>query len=344
MKILSYLLSACLISFSFVGFTGCSDDDPKDPNQSSTNGSNDPDDPNTPGTPSENQPVVSNPVTGLCDKYDTKWKFYYSNGKMTGGTDNDGYTFKFTSTPFTITENHKDDGGYDKTIYSNIRLNKNGYITQANYLNEGSETYEGETETWKYTGTITLSYNNDEYISKVIMNVKIEEDGEYCGTGKNEITFTWNEGNLITVDSKYHSEDIEEGIDDGRSLTTFNYSSGQLNSGIYLSDFMDDITEHYFWYAGLLGKPSRLVPVHVSIEENYDNGNYQNTVSYTITTNYNGDATVSGLTLHHEQYNYDNNIQFFYGGAYPNFDDEAQYQLNQAFKKSFARKHSARRK
>lgn len=343
MKILSYLLSACLISFSFVGFTGCSDDDPKDPNQSSTNGSNDPNDPNTPGTPSENQPVVSNPVTGLRTQNNTKWKFYYSNGKMTGGTDDDGYTFKFTSTPFTITENYKEEDGYDKIIYSNIQLNKYGYVTQANYLNEGSETYGGETETWKYTGTISISYNNDEYISKVIMNAKYEEDGEYCGTERNEISFTWNEGNLITVDSKYHSEDIEEGIDDGRDVTTFNYSSGQPNSGIYLSDFAD-FAEPYFWYAGLLGKPSRLVPVHVSIEDIEDNGNYQYSESYTITANYNGDATVSGLTLHHEQYNYDSNIQFFYGGAYPNFDDKAQYQLNQAVKKSFARKHSARRK
>lgn len=143
MKILNYLLSACIMSSALVGFTGCSEDDPNDQNQSSTNGSNDPDDPNTPGTPSENQPVVSNPVTGLCERNNIKWKFYYSNGKMTGGTDDDGYTFKFTSTPFTITENYKDEDGYDKIVYSNIQLNKNGYVTQANYFNEGSETYGG---------------------------------------------------------------------------------------------------------------------------------------------------------------------------------------------------------
>ena len=344
MKILNYLLSACIMSSALVGFTGCSEDDPNDQNQSSTNGSNDPDDPNTPGTPSENQPVVSNPVTGLCTRYNTKWKFYYSNGKMTGGTDNNGTSFKFTSTPFTITSKWEGEYGYDKEVISNIRLNQNGYITSANYLYEGSETYAGETETWKYTGTITVSYINNEYINKIIMNAKVVEDGEECGTEHNEFTFTWNEGNLITVNTKYHSEDIEEGIDDGNSLTTFNYSSGQLNSGIYLSDFYEDITGPYFWYAGLLGKPSKQIPTHVSyIDEVNDETPY--TYNYNIRANYNGDATVSSITLLTEDgYEYDNNIQFFYGGAYPNFDDHATYQLNQAFKKSFARKHSARRK
>lgn len=339
MKILSYLLSACLISFSFVGFTGCSDDDPKDPNDP-----NNPEAPVNPNTPDANQPVVTNPVTGLTTRYGSKWKFNYSNGKMVSGTNSDGSSFSFGANPFTITSKWEGEYGYDKEVISNIRLNQNGYITSANYLYEGSETYAGETETWKYTGTITVSYINNEYINKIIMNAKVVEDGEECGTEHDEFTFTWNEGNLITVNTKYHSEDIEEGIDDGNSLTTFNYSSGQLNSGIYLSDFYEDITGPYFWYAGLLGKPSKQIPTHVSyIDEVNDETPY--TYNYNIRANYNGDATVSSITLLTEDgYEYDNNIQFFYGGAYPNFDDEEQYQLNQAVKKSFARKHSARRK
>lgn len=342
MKILNYLLSACIMSTALCCFTGCSEDDPDGQSQSSTNATDDQD---QSGTPSPDQPIVSNPVTGLCDRYNTKWKFYYSNGRMSGGTDNDGDIFKFTSNPFTITETWEDESGYDKEVYSNIQLNKNGYITNANFVYEGSETYAGNTETWKYTGSISISYQNDEYISKIIMNAQVEENGESAGTENGEFTFTWNEGNLISVNSKYlDTNDEEESYNEGSSLITFNYNSGQLNnSGIYLSDFTGDITEHYFWYAGLLGKPSKQIPVHVSTIEEYNNG-YQYTENYTITANYNGDATVSGLILRNEQYGYESNISFFYGGAYPDFDNGDLYKLNRTTKKSFIKRRLARNK
>lgn len=347
MKILNYLLSACIMSSALAGLTGCSEDDPN-PNgqdQTTNGGSNDPNAPNTPGTPDANQPVVSNPVTGLCDNDDHRWKFDYSNGKMIGATDEDGFTYKFTTNPFTISAYGEDKSGYEKTVYSNIQLNRKGYITQANYQNEGRETYfDGETDktyTWKYTATISISYQNDEYISKIIMNGKEEHDGGYRGTDKEEFTFTWNEGNLTSIDEKWYYEDTLDGAGEGTHSTTFNYNGGQKNSGIYLSDFTDDIIEHLFWYAGLLGKPTRLMPVHASIEA--INGDDPYSRSYTITSHYNGDGTVSGFTLFHEQDEYEIPVQFFYNGAYPDLNEKATYQLNKAIKNPFERKHTTRR-
>lgn len=346
MKILNYLLSACIMSSALVGFTGCGDDDPKD-NQQSTNTPGDPNNPEesgSPNTPDPNQPVVANPITGLATRYNNKWKFNYTNGKMVGGTNNEGTTFSFGTNPFTITSSWADENGFDKEIYSNIKLNKNGYIISANYFDEGKETYPEETETWKYVGTISISYINDEYINKVIMDGKLIENGEDAGTVHNEITFTWNDGNIVSIYCKYHEENDEGDFDEGNSLTTFNYTAGQLNSGIYLTDFFEDFTDPYFWYSDLLGKPGKQVPTHVNyVDEVNQEDPYR--YSYDITANYNGDATVSSLTLHDDNHDYDNNyIQFFYNGAYPNFDDEAQYQLNKAVKKSLIKRHSARRK
>ena len=242
------LWTCCLLA---VGFASCSDDDEKKT------------DPTPPGDQATTTPDVSQdlgiqfPVTSINGSWEV---FNYTDGKLTSGTlSNPNGTFTISHNPLTIkVEMQYGDSGDESSVetYTNIKVNDKGFATSATY--QSTDVYDGETE--KTNGQATMAYDADGHITEKQVNS--------TGPGYTEnykITYTWNNGNLLSVQVEdRYSDNEESGV-----LTTiykYTYGEGQPNPGIYF-DGMWYMTYDFMWYAGLFGKTTKDIPTSVKYTE-----------------------------------------------------------------------------
>lgn len=220
-------------------------------------------DPTPPGDQATTTPDVSQdlgiqfPVTSINGSWEV---FNYTDGKLTSGTlSNPNGTFTISHNPLTIkVEMQYGDSGDESSVetYTNIKVNDKGFATSATY--QSTDVYDGETE--KTNGQATMAYDADGHITEKQVNS--------TGPGYTEnykITYTWNNGNLLSVQVEdRYSDNEESGV-----LTTiykYTYGEGQPNPGIYF-DGMWYMTYDFMWYAGLFGKTTKDIPTSVKYTE-----------------------------------------------------------------------------
>ena len=271
-----YLLWTCCLLAA--GFASCSDDDEKKT------------DPTPPGDQATTTPDVSQdlgiqfPVTSINGSWEV---FNYTDGKLTSGTlSNPDGTFTISHNPLAIKVEMQYGGSGDESsveTYTNIKVNDKGFATSATY--QSTDVYDGETE--KTNGQATMAYDADGHITEKQVNS--------TGSGYTEnykITYTWNNGNLLSVQVEdRYSDNEESGV-----LTTiykYTYGEGQPNPGSYF-DGMWYMTYDVMWYTGLFGKPTKDIPTSVKYTE-IEDGQVYYEYEKTLVPHYNENGSLASL-------------------------------------------------
>ena len=302
------LWTCCLLA---VGFASCSDDDEKKT------------DPTPPGDQATTTPDVSQdlgiqfPVTSINGSWEV---FNYTDGKLTSGTlSNPNGTFTISHNPLTIkVEMQYGDSGDESSVetYTNIKVNDKGFATSATY--QSTDVYDGETE--KTNGQATMAYDADGHITEKQVNS--------TGPGYTEnykITYTWNNGNLLSVQVEdRYSDNEESGV-----LTTiykYTYGEGQPNPGIYF-DGMWYMTYDFMWYAGLFGKTTKDIPTSVKYTE-IEDGQVYYEYEKTLVPHYNENGSLASLEYWNAAGYVERTYTFGYNGqAVEAYVDPAQKSL-----------------
>ena len=302
------LWTCCLLA---VGFASCSDDDEKKT------------DPTPPGDQATTTPDVSQdlgiqfPVTSINGSWEV---FNYTDGKLTSGTlSNPNGTFTISHNPLTIkVEMQYGDSGDESSVetYTNIKVNDKGFATSATY--QSTDVYDGETE--KTNGQATMAYDADGHITEKQVNS--------TGPGYTEnykITYTWNNGNLLSVQVEdRYSDNEESGV-----LTTiykYTYGEGQPNPGIYF-DGMWYMTYDFMWYAGLFGKTTKDIPTSVKYTE-IEDGQVYYEYEKTLGPHYNENGSLASLEYWNAAGYVERTYTFGYNGqAVEAYVDPAQKSL-----------------
>ncbi len=302
------LWTCCLLA---VGFASCSDDDEKKT------------DPTPPGDQATTTPDVSQdlgiqfPVTSINGSWEV---FNYTDGKLTSGTlSNPNGTFTISHNPLTIkVEMQYGDSGDESSVetYTNIKVNDKGFAKSATY--QSTDVYDGETE--KTNGQATMAYDADGHITEKQVNS--------TGPGYTEnykITYTWNNGNLLSVQVEdRYSDNEESGV-----LTTiykYTYGEGQPNPGIYF-DGMWYMTYDFMWYAGLFGKTTKDIPTSVKYTE-IEDGQVYYEYEKTLVPHYNENGSLASLEYWNAAGYVERTYTFGYNGqAVEAYVDPAQKSL-----------------
>ena len=302
------LWTFCLLA---VGFASCSDDDEKKTA------------PTPPGDQATTTPDVSQdlgiqfPVTSINGSWEV---FNYTDGKLTSGTlSNPDGTFTISHNPLTIkVEMQYGDSGDESSVetYTNIKVNDKGFATSATY--QSTDVYDGETE--KTNGQATMAYDADGHITEKQVNS--------TGPGYTEnykITYTWNNGNLLSVQVEdRYSDNEESGV-----LTTiykYTYGEGQPNPGIYF-DGMWYMTYDFMWYAGLFGKTTKDIPTSVKYTE-IEDGQVYYEYEKTLVPHYNENGSLASLEYWNAAGYVERTYTFGYNGqAVEAYVDSAQKSL-----------------
>lgn len=248
------------------------------------------DNPTPPGDQATTTPNVSQdlgiqfPVTSI----NTNWNntvFNYTEGRLTSGTMTNG-KFAISHNPLAIKVEREYGGNGDESsveTYTDIKVNDKGFATSATY--QSTDVYGDEIE--KTNGLATMAYDTDGHITEKQVNS--------TGAGYTEnykITYTWKNGNLISVQVEdRYSDNGESGI-----LTTiykYTYGEGQPNPGIYF-DGMWYMTYDFMWYAGLFGKPTKDIPTSVKYTE-IEDGQVYYEYEKTLVPHYNENGSLASL-------------------------------------------------
>lgn len=290
-----FVCALCMLS---VGFVSCSDDDGEEAggNGGFSGGS---------GTPAMEAPAVSGagiqfPVTSVNDGYG--WVYYsYANGRMTGGwLDNEDYSFWFTSNPLTIQTN-------DSEVYRNIKVNDSGFITYCEY----ASTPEGDCAEYV---SVSCAYDGEGHLTLEKGKYWDDEGGNSEFTG----TYTWSNGNLVKYD-----ENVVE-TEDGEVYTMgtvieLEYDEGRYpNPGIFFDkDGVDagPFLETQFYYAGMLGRCCKNIPVRAT-KTWYEDGESYGSNKIEITgVEYNENGSVKNVST--QEYGYSHTYQYGYEPVTP---------------------------
>ncbi|MDR2994334.1 MAG: DUF4595 domain-containing protein [Bacillus cereus] len=253
MSILKKITWSILCASCFAVFTACSNDD------------DNVDNPN----PTSKQPKSISDMTmsykdGVLDKIETtdgkRITFNYS--LKTKSTNNNVQYTKMTI--------EDEDGA---KMYFELKLNENGFIKSC------IETYEntGDEEQDNAIDTLEFDYN----ANGQLIYMKRSEGG-------NEVTnIKYEDGNIVAVSMK--SEEDEEGLNTKVFYTSNDISTAIENkNNIMLFDitFGIDMDEmKYAYWAGLLGKATKHLPIKIAYIENSEDEDIE-TFEWTITDNY----------------------------------------------------------
>lgn len=210
------------------------------------------------------------------------------------------------------------DSGDESSVetYTNIKVNDKGFATSATY--QSTDVYDGETE--KTNGQATMAYDADGHITEKQVNS--------TGPGYTEnykITYTWNNGNLLSVQVEdRYSDNEESGV-----LTTiykYTYGEGQPNPGIYF-DGMWYMTYDFMWYAGLFGKTTKDIPTSVKYTE-IEDGQVYYEYEKTLVPHYNENGSLASLEYWNAAGYVERTYTFGYNGqAVEAYVDPAQKSL-----------------
>lgn len=300
MKKYLFLAVCCMLA---TGFTACSDDDDNG-NEGGGSGT---------GTPANNAPNVSESLgiehlVTSTSGFSTA-TFNYSNGKMTSGITESSTNFVITENPLRISMSYTGEYGSETSNFTDIKTNNNGFIT---YLKGQTEEVYYD-DTYSSTGVANLEYDGDSHLIK--MTTYVTEDGYSYTT---PTTFTWVNGNLTEMVNKY--EESEDGITYSEITTyTFEYDENAAvnpNPGIFF-DGMDYELYDFMWYAGLLGKHTKNIPVKItfkSIEQENGETTNEYSSSKTVDVTYNPNGSVESITYTDTNYGYPSTVYYGYNG------------------------------
>ncbi len=270
MKLLRFFQVA-LIATVMLGFSACGDDEP-DPNVEKTeNGNGQSDGENGTDVPLLEQVGILFPVTSISGwLQDDYMVFDYADGRVTGGM-YDEVPFTIYTNPLRIVGEGRGEGWYERDVFSNIKVNSHGFVTYADAVYEGEEYYYENgplRDKWYMTGSYTMSYDNDGHLIK--LSAYMEEDGDW---ERCDVNFTWRDGDLVKAVKSFtwNNEEEEEFDCEDRTTQTFEFGQVRTNPGIFMPEIIVDI--EYWYYVGLLGKPSKHIPTSwMEKEEDIENG------------------------------------------------------------------------
>lgn len=244
------ILQSILILFASTFCTSCSNDDN--------------DQENIGGIVAQTTPLlesigVIHPVKSINQNSWNKIIFNYSHGRMVSGNDMEDEigNFTITSDPLKISAYYEDQYDSSQTSYSMLRTNEQGFLTYGKEQTINTTTEGGETITETFENTFKAEYDNNGYI----IHLTVEWiDHETSGDQKTieERHYTWKNDNLI----KFEEKETENGETE-TYIITYSYDNNatkNLNSGIFFGiNYNNTIT-----YSGLLGRPSKNIPVSTS--------------------------------------------------------------------------------
>jgi len=203
-----------------------------------------------------------------------------------------GLPVKSITHTFSATENHEHTNfvfNYSNNVLvsgtSQIRFTASGQIlsepSESFNLTRSATTISGNIDGQPFTGTLntsgylaslgdyTFSYTTDGYLKKIIET--------YTG-GQSITEFTYSGGNLITIE-----EAITYMNSTDTSIATFQYGNSTNKSGVWPAPF-DAGTGGYlsiFYYAALLGKPTKNLATSFNYQDSDENINETYTYTYT---------------------------------------------------------------
>lgn len=248
----------CALCMLSVGFVSCSDDDDDKNGGDGGLGSGS-------GQPAVEAPAVSGagiqfPVTSFSEG-GTPELYYYTDGKMTGGSDGDDYSFQITSNPLQIKATYMDSRATD--TYYNIKVNNSGFITYCDF--RGAEEDGG----YIFNSSTTCTYDGNGYL---LSEKSKGTDNEGYSVTVN-MTNTWENGNLVRREENVVEKEDGETYN-FRIVYDFVYDTSKYpNSGVFydINEYDDYFFESYIFYAGLLGRISKNIPIRSTCVE-YENG------------------------------------------------------------------------
>lgn len=260
MKAFDYFLPTCIIAMCVSLFAACSSDDDNE------------NDPTPPGS------GTTGFITSIADPDVTSY-FEYDNGVMIGGIDGYWGDFTIQRNPLLITSRYEDMYELATLDFKEIQMNGKGFITSALVISK--ETSYIDDNYYESTPRITAEYDKDGYLIKLV---------NQAPDGGGSLTFSWVNGNLVKLQHTWEWKTEDGRIDDaGSEIYTLTYSGdAPVNSGIYVMG--DAIIETEFpdflWYAGLLGKPTKNLPISIKRESRNWSDYNPGTETYTETENY----------------------------------------------------------
>lgn len=245
--------------------TACSDDD----------------EPKTPEVPDLG---IKAPVTSMANSDGVSTFRYNDSGAMTDGTDMYAGQFSINYAPFTVKASDESVGWKEAFEMNNIVTDGNGFITSASLTYKGEETYNGTTESWTDTGTLTCQYNAEGQLTKLVSSVTEEGDMD-----EDTYELTWQDGNIVSIHNVYrYKEAGEDWTDDLDQTVTFGYGADAVeNSGIYMPQ-MADLDMDFLFYAGRFGKTCKQVPTSMTSREE---GSSEYTVNISVDKDEDGRIT-----------------------------------------------------
>ena len=190
----------------------------------------------------------------------------------------------------------------DDSMYENplkFKTNGSGFITGLSQ----SWDYKDEDGLYKGSGEAKLSYDKSGHLTKATFDSKetgVDEGEKYTFSGKSVYTFTWRDGNLVTVENTW--EENEDG-DRESGVESYDISYGsvenafrQWSQGLLYYAFDFDLSQ--LGHIGMFGVGTDNFPT--TIEENEDGYSH----SYSLSFSTNSLGLISSETVNGSTYNY----------------------------------------
>lgn len=278
-----WLCAALCLAAGF-GLSACSDDDEGDGGGAGG------------GVAAQQMPLVADagiqfPVTQYSEYSLSDMTTYtYSGGRMTGRKSNNASSFAVTSNPLVVKEWFADEED-DFTTYSDVRLNKKGFIVSAKCVYLGG------------SGSANWIYDDNGYLVAESGTAAGTEDGESYSWNWSS-TYTWSDGNLMRLETTY-VEDGEAETD----VTTYTYGRADWNNpgvafsmeqgycGNFFGDFGDD---SYMFSAGLMGYLPKNIPTQIVTK--FDDGYLDEKTINEV--EYNPDGSIQYIVMNGYYYRY----------------------------------------
>lgn len=242
-KFFKFMLMAAIATTVSGTFMACGDDD----DDNSNNGNNE-----NAGTET---PTAVNPLNvftgGLPKSYDGAQIVTNAQGLVAAITSNDGKQITFEYPLATRDASAYDvimtiDEGHDEKLVCNMMLGQNGFVAHVDEI----EIYQGkqETETWDFTynsnGQLTQMVRSEGGTEKTVIKY---EDGNIVETSTTSEKY-YDEASSYRI--YYTSDDVRTAIENKGCVMLFDMTLG-----------IDMDEMEYAYYAGLLGKATKNLPV-----------------------------------------------------------------------------------
>lgn len=193
----------------------------------------------------------------------------------------------------------------DEESASQVAFNGQGYITEV----KGSWEEKEEGYQYKGNGKITFSYNKNGQLTSVkgSYNESGSNDAgeKFTYEGSSNADYTWNDGNLTKVESKYTEIEDGEKFEDYYTFTlrygTQKNELGQFSLALCKAFDLEDYD--MFSLVGLFGKASALFPESVR-EVNHDSEGYEDDETDNVSYDLNEDKTIHVEEINGYGYSY----------------------------------------